>query len=163
MHLWGYIFQKLLLAWNFSCINKKCFLSRRRILLATLLYEQFIHLTLITLRPNIQLLSNRQHAYQSLELLPGLILFTLLWHAGWTLKKKTVVWTWTTIIRLQYLEVFLPKMYKFLVDKYIRTIRGYIFQKLLLALTWSMSPLPFIIKQIYDTHPLGREFFRNFT
>ena len=23
--LWGYIFQKLLLAWKFSCINKNCF------------------------------------------------------------------------------------------------------------------------------------------
>ena len=37
----------------------------RRIPLVTLLYEQLIHLTLITLRPNIQLLSNAQHAYQS--------------------------------------------------------------------------------------------------
>ena len=33
--------------------------------LATLLNEQFIYLTQITLRHNIQLLSNRQHAYQS--------------------------------------------------------------------------------------------------
>ena len=32
--------------------------------LAILLYEQFIHLTQITLRPNIQLLSTQQHAYQ---------------------------------------------------------------------------------------------------
>ena len=33
--------------------------------MAILLYEQFIHLTNITLRPNIQLLSDGQHAYQS--------------------------------------------------------------------------------------------------
>ena len=33
--------------------------------MATLLYEQLIHLTWITLRTNIQLLSNRQHAYRS--------------------------------------------------------------------------------------------------
>ena len=33
----GYIFQKLLRAWILSCINKTCFLSRRRIPLATLL------------------------------------------------------------------------------------------------------------------------------
>ena len=33
--------------------------------LAILLYEQFIHLTKITLRPNIHLLSTQQHAYQS--------------------------------------------------------------------------------------------------
>ena len=39
------IFQKLLLAWIFSCMNKNAFLSRRRIPLATLLYEHFIHLT----------------------------------------------------------------------------------------------------------------------
>ena len=30
-----------------------------------LMYEQLIHLSEITLRPNIQLLSNLQHAYQS--------------------------------------------------------------------------------------------------
>ena len=39
--------------------------SRTRIPLAILMHEQFIHLTQITLRPNIQLLSNPQHAYQS--------------------------------------------------------------------------------------------------
>ena len=38
--------------------QKLLFLSRRQIPLATLLYEQFIHLSLITLRPNIQLSSN---------------------------------------------------------------------------------------------------------
>ena len=37
----------------------------RRIPLVILLYEQFTNLTCITLRPNIQLLSNLQHAYQS--------------------------------------------------------------------------------------------------
>ena len=41
----GYIFQKLLLALNFSCPNKKCFSSRIRIPVVTLLYEQLIHLT----------------------------------------------------------------------------------------------------------------------
>ena len=40
-------------------------MSRRRIPLVTLVFEQLIHLTKITLRPNIQLLSNPQHAYQS--------------------------------------------------------------------------------------------------
>ena len=59
-----------------------------------------------------------------LESLPGLIPFTILWHAGWTLEKP-VAWTWTTIIRLQYLEVFLPKMYKFLVEKFIFTVFAY--------------------------------------
>ena len=40
-------------------------LSRRPILLAILLYEQFIHLAQINLHPNIQFLSAWQHAYQS--------------------------------------------------------------------------------------------------
>ena len=53
----GYIFQKLLLA----CI----FLYKQKMFFITVLYEQFIHLSYITLRPNIQLLSNPQHAYQS--------------------------------------------------------------------------------------------------
>ena len=39
-------------------------LSRWPILLAILLYEQFIHLTQISLHPNIQFLSTQQHAYQ---------------------------------------------------------------------------------------------------
>ena len=37
-------------------------------------------------------------------------------------QKKTIAWTWTTIIWLQYLEVFLPKYYVFLIEKYIFTI-----------------------------------------
>ena len=40
-------------------------LSRRPILLAILLYEQFLHLAQIDLYPNTQLLSTQQHAYQS--------------------------------------------------------------------------------------------------
>ena len=52
-------------------------LSRRRIPLAILLlYEQFIHLTKITLRHNTQFLSNQQHAYQSF-LSHVLVLFRL--------------------------------------------------------------------------------------
>ena len=37
----------------------------RRIPLAILLYEQFIHLTQTSLRPNIQFLSTQQRAYHS--------------------------------------------------------------------------------------------------
>ena len=40
-------------------------LSWRRIPLAILLYGQFEHLTQITFRPNIHLLSFKQHTYQS--------------------------------------------------------------------------------------------------
>ena len=49
-----------------------------------------------------------------LEYLPGLIPFTILWHHGWTLGKKTVASTWTLIIWLRYLEVFWPNKYVFL-------------------------------------------------
>ena len=40
-------------------------MSRIPIVLAILLYEQFIHLIQINLRPNIQFLSTQQRAYQS--------------------------------------------------------------------------------------------------
>ena len=40
-------------------------LSRRLIPLAIFLYKQFIHLTQITLHPNIQVLNTQQRAYQS--------------------------------------------------------------------------------------------------
>ena len=42
-------------------------MSRRPILLAILLYEQFIRLTIskINLHPNIQFLNTQQHTYQS--------------------------------------------------------------------------------------------------
>ena len=60
----------------FPVQKKIAILSKRQILLAILLYEQFIHLTQVTLRPNIQFFSTQQRAYQSFWLLPGLIPFT---------------------------------------------------------------------------------------
>ena len=79
----GYISKSSYLHDIFSVQAKIAFFSRRRIPFATLLYEKFIHLTKIPLRPNIQLLSNRQHAYQSLRVtsIPGLIPFAILRHA----------------------------------------------------------------------------------
>ena len=44
-----------------------------------------------------------------LWLLPGLIPFASHWHSGWTFKKKTYTWTWTTVIQLQYVKVILPE------------------------------------------------------
>ena len=58
----------MLLSKALTCMNfcpeltKMAILSWRRIPMAILLYGQFIHLTQITLRPNIQLLSTQQHA-----------------------------------------------------------------------------------------------------
>ena len=50
---------------NLPIQTKMAILSKRPILLALLLYEQFIHLTQITLCPNIQFLSTQERAYQS--------------------------------------------------------------------------------------------------
>ena len=86
-------FQKLLLVWNFLCI-------KRQIPLAILLYEQFKHLTQITLRLNTQLLSNQQHAYRSF-LSHFLVLFR---HSRWILDKKCYYEQ-----ELQYIKVFWPK------------------------------------------------------
>ena len=117
-----YIFQKLLLAWNFSCINKKCFFIKET--------DIFGHIVVwTTYTSHIDHITPQHTAFEQstsclsvfLESLPGLIPITILWHTEWTLEK-TVAWTWTTIIRLQYLEIFSPKMHKFLVEKYVFTI-----------------------------------------
>ena len=50
---------------NLPVRTKMAVLSRRLILLAILLCEQFIHRAQINLHPNKQLLRNQQHAYQS--------------------------------------------------------------------------------------------------
>ena len=50
---------------NLPVQTKMVFFSRLQILLAILLYEQFIHHTQLKLRPNLQFLSTQQHAYQS--------------------------------------------------------------------------------------------------
>ena len=44
--------------------TKKAILSKRPILLAVLLNEQFIHLTRINLRPDIEFLSTQQGAHK---------------------------------------------------------------------------------------------------
>ena len=63
---------------NLPVQTKMAILSRRPILLAILLYEQFIYLTQNTLRPNIQFLSTQQQAYQSFLVTTGLIPFASL-------------------------------------------------------------------------------------
>ena len=53
------------------------------------LYQQFIHHTLINLRPNEQLLSTQQHAYQSFWVTSCFDSVCIrLWHAGWILDKN---------------------------------------------------------------------------
>ena len=86
----GKYFRKALTCMNFIRYKQKMIFLRRRIPLATLLYEQFIHLTYVIIRPNIQLFSNTQHAYISvfLESLPGLLSSAMLRQAVWTLEKR---------------------------------------------------------------------------
>ena len=84
----GYIFQKLLLAWNFPCINKKCFLIKET--------DTFGHIVVWTIKTShIDHFTPQHTTFEHteaclsvfLELLPGSIQFTILWHAGWTLEK----------------------------------------------------------------------------
>ena len=84
----GYIFQKLLLAWKFSCINKNCFFVKET--------DTFGHIVVwTTYTSHIDHFTPQHTAFEQstaclsvfLELLPGLILLTMLWHAGWTLEK----------------------------------------------------------------------------
>ena len=57
--------QSSYLSENLRVQTKLAIFSRRLILLAILMYEQFIHHTQISSRPNKQLLGTQQHAYQS--------------------------------------------------------------------------------------------------
>ena len=79
-----YIFQKLLLAWNFPCVNKNCFF-----------YQGDGYLWPHCCVNNIDHFTPQHTAFgQSaaflsvvLALLPGLIPFAILWHVGSTLEK----------------------------------------------------------------------------
>ena len=62
----GLYLSKALICMKVFLYKPKCLLlSRKWMPLATLLYEQFIHLTEIHWRPSIQLFSNWQHANQT--------------------------------------------------------------------------------------------------
>ena len=78
----------------------------RRITLAILLEGQFIHLTQISLCPNIQLLSTQQHA------------FSRFWVTSWFYSVYNIVAYWVNFrykcyhekeLQLQYGYVFWPK------------------------------------------------------
>ena len=84
----GYIFQKLLLAWKFPCINKNCFFVKE-----TNTFGLIVVWTTYT--SHIDHFTPQHTAFEQsvaclsvfLELLPGLIPLTMLWNAGWTLEK----------------------------------------------------------------------------
>ena len=83
------IFKKLLLAWFFSCINNNCFFIKET--------DTFGHIVVWTFyTSHIDHFTPQHTAFKQstaclsvfLESLPGLIPFTILWHAGWTLEKN---------------------------------------------------------------------------
>ena len=116
-YLRGYIFRKLLLAQKFSCINKNCSFVKET--------DTFGHI--VDLYISQRSLYAPTYSFWAIRSM----LFSLFRVTSWfntvynvvtcwmNIRKKIIARTWTTIIRLQYLEVFLPKMYKFLVEKYI--------------------------------------------
>ena len=105
----GIYLSKALTCMKFFLYIQKCFLFKET--------DTFGHIVVWTIyRSHINHFTPKHTAFEQsaaclsvfLESLPGLVPFAILWHAGWTLEKP-VAWTWTTIIRLQYLEVFSPK------------------------------------------------------
>ena len=92
-------------------------LSRRPILLAILLYEQFIHLTRINLRPNIQFLSTQQHAYQSFFITSWFdsVCITV---ARWVNFRENISKNMNYIDSTTMYESIFVQMYIFLVEKY---------------------------------------------
>ena len=84
----GYIFQKLLLAWKFSCIYKNCFFVKET--------DTFGHIIVwTTYTSHIDHFTPQHTAFEQsaaclsvfLELLPGLIPLTMMRHTGRTLEK----------------------------------------------------------------------------
>ena len=111
----GIYLSKALTVWKFSRINKNSFFVKET--------DTFGHIVVwTTFTSHINHFKLQHTAFEQsatclsvfLKSLPGLIPLTMLWHAGWTLEN-TFTWTLPTIIRLQYLVVFWPKNYVFLV------------------------------------------------
>ena len=91
-------------------------LSRRTILLAILLYEQFIHVTQINLRHNIQFLSTQQCAHQSF-LVTSWFDSVCITVTRWVNVREFFFYiNMSTVNSLQCMKVFSP--YIILVEKY---------------------------------------------
>ena len=103
------------------------FLSRRPILLAILLYGQFKHLTQFTLRPNIQLSSTQQHAYQSFSVTSWRYIVCNIVTRLLNFEKKTICMNMNYNYLNTIYEGTFAQMYKFLVEKYIFPIFAYKF------------------------------------
>ena len=84
----GVYLSKALICMEFSCINKNCFFIKET--------DTFGHIVVWTIyTSHIDHFTPQHTAFEQsaacfsvfLELLPGLILFAILWHAVWTLEK----------------------------------------------------------------------------
>ena len=97
-------------------------LSRRPILLAILLYEQFLHLTKINLHPNTQLWSTQKHAHQSI-LVTSLFDSVCVTVAFWVNFKEKHFFMNMNIssLTIMYDSIF-AQMYIFLIEKYFFAI-----------------------------------------
>ena len=86
----GYIYQTLLLAWNYSCINKNCCCFFKKT-------DTFSHIVVWAIYTyHIYHFTPQQTAFEQsaacvsvfLELLPGLIPLAILWHAGFNFREN---------------------------------------------------------------------------
>ena len=91
-------------------------LSRRRIPLAILVYEQFKHFTQIILRPIIQILSTPQHAYQSFLV------------TSWFYTVYNIVTRWV-IFRDKHLHKHELQLSDYNMEKYFRPNVQILFEK----------------------------------
>ena len=110
----GYIFQKLLLAWNFSCINKNCFFVKET--------DTFGHIVVwTTYTSHIDHFTPQHTAFELsaaclsvfLELLPGSIPLTMLWHAWWTLDQTICMNVTYNYLTTMFRSIFCPKCTNF--------------------------------------------------
>ena len=92
------------------------FLSRKLILLAILLYEQYKYYTHTSLPTNTQYLSAQQYAYQSFVLLPGLIPFASKWRTGLISDKNVYINMSNSCPTTMYKSIF-AQQYVFQVEK----------------------------------------------
>ena len=122
----GYIFQKLLIAWSFNCINKNCFFIKET--------DTFGHIVVCTIyTSHINNFSPQHAAFEQstaclsvvFELLPGFIPFAISWHAGWNLEKKNIYINMNCNYPTTIWESIFAQMYNFLVEQYIFPISAY--------------------------------------
>ena len=98
-------------------------LSRRRIRLAILMSEQFLHLIQNDLNLNITVFEYSAACFSAVFWPPGLIPFASLWHC-WRILMKSIDMNMNySSLTTMYESIFAPK-YLFLVEKIVFAILG---------------------------------------